>query len=123
MDKQQGGRSIGSHHADATTLPPQCLTHDIVLWIISCSIPSPDFSLPISRIQVYLGFFCQNYLTSGFWRLFFFLDFFLAKSNLVFLFLNVTSCLHLVLNLLGFTFMMAPLDFDFDMKQVSSEYS
>lgn len=38
--------------ARVITLPQACLTDDVVLWIISCSSPFPDFFLPITLIQV-----------------------------------------------------------------------
>ena len=68
---------------------------------MSCNFPSPDFSLPITRTQLYLGFIFQEDLIPelGFSRWF--------------LVLNVPSGLHLVVNSV-FTYMRCVFIIDFD---------
>lgn len=46
------------------------LTHDVVLWIMSCSLPSPYFSIHIILAQVHLGFICLMNLIPELWRFF-----------------------------------------------------
>ncbi len=96
VNKQQWGRSIGSHtcpcHNTAATMFG---TWCGVLWIVSCSFFFFTILFSsISLVQVDLGFISPKNLIPEHGRLF--LD--LAKSNLAFLFLNVTSGLHLVVN-------------------------
>lgn len=70
-----------------------------MLWIMSCSFPSLYFYLPVILVQVHLGFININKIDFRTWKTF------LAKSNLAFLILNVTSGLHHI-----FICMMASLD-------------
>ncbi len=66
--------------------------------IILCSLSvnyGSVYILPISLVQVHLGFISSKNLIPEHVRLF---RCFLAKSNLALLFLNVTSGLHLVVN-------------------------
>ncbi len=79
------------HNTAATMFDTWCG----VLWIVSCSFLSPYFSLPISLLQVHFGFISTKNLIPEHGMLFFFRCF-LAKCNLAFLFLNVTSGLHLI---------------------------
>ncbi len=50
-----------------------------MIWIMSCSKPSPYFFLPVILVQVDLNFSNPN---NAFLELVWFLDVFLAKSNL-----------------------------------------
>ncbi len=69
-------------HARAVTLPPLCLTDDVV-WFGSCSFSSLHFSPPIIWIQVYLGFIYPKNLIPELGTL--------LNSNPAFMFMNVSS--------------------------------
>lgn len=79
--------------AHPITLPPPCLTDDVVYfglaWDVSFFL-SPHFSLPISMVQVYPSFICPKNLgpESGY--------LFQTKSYLAFRFFSVASGLHSV---------------------------
>lgn len=80
-------------HFCVIILPPTCLSHDVVLWIPSCSFPSPYF--PFCIILKHFFFICFNLPKKKIW----FQNeagLHQSKSNLPFLFLNITSDLQFV---------------------------